>query len=722
MKRVFQGILIAAGILFVLFLAACVYAVGVTAGVRLDAEKLTLSTACVRLFDADGEQIETAQRRNVSIDDLPSYVPNAFVAVEDKRFYTHNGLDYRRICAAFLKNIKSFSFREGASTISQQLIKNTHLSSEKTIARKLREIKLTRRLEKKYSKREILELYLNSIYFGHDAFGIADASVFYFGKEAEELTPSEAATLAALVRSPNRYSPFKDAETCRSRRDFVLSLMVGQGYLDENAYQTALEEPLPALPAQRKGSDSYLEAVFGELSEILPDWKEMGSLKIHTYLDSALQRSLCETEADCDVCIAVEDNAAHAMKALYSTCGTPKRLPASTLKPLLVYGPAIEEDYICPATPILDEKTDFGGYCPDDAGGASGEYMSARYALSHSVNIPAVKLLNTIGCEKAAKYLEKMGLHVDESDYSLALALGGMREGLPLTALADAYTTFANGGMFTPSRTIERIENEKGKTVYSRSENATRVFSEETSYLLSDMLKTAATEGTARALRSLPFPVYAKTGTAEGFGGNTDAYTISYTSEDTVAVWMGNRDNSPFSVTGGGLPANLARETLKKIYADHTPAAIPQCDGVEELAYDRKEYETNHRVLLADPLAPLATDRKELFKKNTPLETSTRYSLPRIDTPTISVKNGTVSIVLCQTEYYDYLIKRENRGEIATIYHGKYQKIICDNSVRAGESYRYSVTPLYRGTEGETVFLPLVRIESETALPDNWWD
>ena len=725
MKKVFLAIFIPLGVIAVLLLAGSFYYFGVTFGLRLDSDKLQLSAACVRVYDGNGEQIESAKRKSVSLEDLPAYVPKAFVAVEDKRFYTHHGLDYRRIGGALLKNLKTFSFREGASTISQQLIKNTHLSSEKTIGRKLKEVKLTRQLEKKYTKDEIIELYLNSIYFGHDVFGIAAASDFYFGKEAENLSPAESAMLAALVKSPNRYSPFRNAEACLSRRNFVLKLMKEQGFLDETGYTEAEKEPLPDLPAATGKSDSYLALVFDELSEIFPeaDTGDMNSLRVYTFFNRDLQAKLEETEVDSDICALIRDNRTNGIKAFYSTCGVLKRLPASTLKPLLVYGPAIEEDFICPATPILDQKTDFSGYCPDDAGGASGEYMSARYALSHSVNIPAVKILNTMGCERAAAYLDRMNLHIDGSDYSLALALGGMKEGFTLPALADGYAVLANQGTFAPSKVISRIENSKGKVIYQYEPRGSRVFSEETSYLVNDMLKTAVKEGTAKKLKNLPFEVCAKTGTAEGKTGNTDAYTIAYTSEDTVAVWLGNRDNTEIAATGGGLPANLVLEFMKELYRAHTPADFPACNGIEELPIDMQEYNVNHRIMLSDPNSPFLTDRKELFKKSAaPKEMSTKYSSPKIETPTISVNHGTVSIVLCQTEYYDYVVKRENRGVETTIYSGKYQKCISDSSVTPGESYRYSVTPVYKNIEGETVYLPLVHIEKSNSLPEEWWN
>ena len=244
-------ILLAAGA--ILTLALFGYYFAVTNSVTLDREKLRLSTATVKVYDDRGNAVTLSQsnKEHAAIEELPAYVSGAFVSVEDKRFYSHHGLDYKRIIKAIGKNIASFSFREGASTISQQLIKNTHLTGEKTVNRKLKELKLTRILEKNYSKSEIIELYINSIYFGHDAFGIADAARFYFDKETKELSPAESAMLAALVKSPNRYSPFKDADRCLSRRNFVLKLMYEQGCIRESEYTEACSVPLPTSPTVR---------------------------------------------------------------------------------------------------------------------------------------------------------------------------------------------------------------------------------------------------------------------------------------------------------------------------------------------------------------------------------------------------------------------------------------------------------------------------------------
>ncbi len=726
MKKVGKILIIFLAAGAILTLALFGYYFAVTNSVTLDREKLRLSTATVKVYDDRGNAVTLSQsnKEHAAIEELPAYVSGAFVSVEDKRFYSHHGLDYKRIIKAIGKNIASFSFREGASTISQQLIKNTHLTGEKTVNRKLKELKLTRILEKNYSKSEIIELYINSIYFGHDAFGIADAARFYFDKETKELSPAESAMLAALVKSPNRYSPFKDADRCLSRRNFVLKLMYEQGYIRESEYTEACSVPLPTSPTVRSDRSAYDALVLEELSEIFPDAsaERLRSMNIYTFLNADLQAELDTREKDSDYCAVVIDNKTHGYKAYSASKGTPMRSPASAIKPLLVYAPAVEENIVSPATPILDEKIDFNGYSPSNSGGKFNGYISARYALSHSINIPAVKLLNTLGCEKAVSYLEKLNLHVPQEDYSLALALGGMSHGFTTPALTQAYSALACGGAYAPARAISYITDENGKEIFRFHPNVRTVFSEDTATVVSDMLQSAVKEGTAKKLSSLPYPVYAKTGTAAGKEGNTDAYTFAYTAEHTVGVWMGNADYSPIRATGGGLPANFVLDIFKNIYRGKSPEELKRSESVCEVLLDRPLYDKAHRLLLADPAAPPTLTFYELFKTSAvPTEQSSYFSHPKIETPQISVKNNTVVIELCQTEYYEYIIKRENGGKITTVYQGKYPKYFYDNSVHAGTSYTYTVIPMYNGIEGDPVSLPSVRINGKGDTSGDWW-
>jgi len=727
-KRILQKMKRARKIFVILFsffavalLSLGVYICAVTAVVELQPDKLKLSEPGVQVFDCEGAELDVPYE-TVPLSNLPDYLPAAFVAVEDKRFYDHKGLDYLRICKAALKNAVTFSFREGASTISQQLIKNTHLSGEKTFRRKFREWKLVKQLEQRYSKQEILELYLNSIYFGHSAFGVENAAQFYFGKHAEEATPAESAMLAALVKSPNRYSPFRDSEKCLARRNYILSLMQEQQILGEDEAEQAKSDPLPSEPSKHTQS-SYLGLVYDELSELLPNAKSGESFRIDTYLDQNLQAELERTTADSDVCLVLEQNDCNGICALHTTCGILKRQPASTVKPLAVYAPAIEENILSPATPVLDEPVCFGGYSPSNSDRKFHGYVSVRQAVAHSINIPAVKTLNSLTPETAANYLSRMGMELSGEDKTLALALGGMTEGFTLPQLVDGYATLANGGEYAKARTVRKIEDGTGRVLFEHRPERTRVFSEDTAYLTGDMLRTAVQEGTAKKCKTLPFSVCAKTGTGEGKNGNTNAYTIAYTTQHTLGVWYGNKDNSPVQVTGGGLPANDVSHIFKHLYEHAPPPDFVQPDSVREVPLDLEEYEQNHSLVVADSLAPHYLSRNELFRESSiPRITSSRFSHPTIQKPTISVINGAVCIELCQTKYYDYAVKRVNDGVETVIYSGKYRNKIFDNSVSEGISYTYTVTPYFQGIAGESVTLPAVIVKSKQEVPKDWWE
>ncbi len=744
MKKLRIFILTALFLLFGATLFCGAYFHTVTKDVRLQPEKLLLNELSTLVYDQDGRELRSAnllKRANaVKADVMPEYLKKAFVDVEDKRFFQHGGFDWKRMAKAALKNFFARSFKEGASTISQQLVKNTHLTQEKTLTRKLREIKLTTQLEKRYSKEEILERYLNTIYFGHSCFGIAAAAEFYFGKNVSELNLAESATLAGLVRSPNNYSPFKNPERCKQRRNLVLSAMYSQGHLSKREYVQAKEERLPDSPSA-SGGESYLRFVFDEL-ETLAEQRSFsvgGNIQIYTYLEPSLQEKLegLAQSVSGDKTLLVLDTATGGFKGGYTSIGNAPRSPGSALKPLLVYAPALEKNLLSPVTAILDEKTDFAGYSPENYGGGYSGYVSAREALSKSLNIPAVKILNSLGVEKAAQYLKALGIPVEKKDESLALALGGMSRGFTLKDLVSAYSVFPNGGNFRSGAFIREIRID-GRSVYKRKARARRVFSEETAYLTADMMKTAAQTGTAKKLRSLPFEIAAKTGTAGTKEKNTDAYTLTATANDVVGVWLGNADHSPVPYTGGGEPCNLAyaiNEFLANAYrAVGKPVApFKKPNGVQSVALDKIEYYATHNIILADRNAPREYVFEELFSSNAlPREKSCKFSVPSISTPRITtVKNGVeITFPSGTPSYYDYIIQRYDYVTHSTVYRGGLQEVFFDKNLSANKSYVYTVIPVYQGVKGTPVTLPEITFrQSETDVKEpppiankEWWD
>lgn len=735
-KKIFLTLLLLSGILFCVALG---YYFIVTKDVVLDKNKLIFNVKNVCVYNYDNALSTSVQLENlkqvVNIQSIPEHTRFAFVDAEDKRFFSHNGFDFRRIVKASLANLKSGSYKQGASTISQQLIKNTHLSHEKTLKRKLKEWKLTRKLEKAFSKNEILEKYLNSIYFGHNCFGIASASYFYFGKPTSELDVADSAILAGLLKSPNNYSPFKNPEKCQARKKSVLNAMKENGHISENTYLDAINKPLPKNFNTTKSNSGYAHFVFDELAELSETQRFTvgGKIEIYTYLNENLQAklvSLFESYEDSDFFASILNGETGGFSACLSSVGNVKRLPGSLLKPLLVYAPAIEENFLSPATPILDERVDFSGYSPENFDKKFHGYVSARECLSKSLNVPAVKVLQSLGIEKGASYLEKLNLPVEKEDQSLALALGGMKHGYTMPNLLSAYSALQNQGEYTSGAFIKEIKID-GQTVYKRTPKKHKVFSKETAYLTTDMLKTAVQSGTAKKLRSFHSPIAVKTGTVGTDKGNTDAYGISYTVNDVIGVWLGNADNTFISQTGGGLPCNYLLKINEYLYEkplkDFT---IP--DGVSTVELDKTYYYDTHTTVLADKNSPKEYRFPELFKNtNIPAKTSELFSNPTINTPILTFNGQSITITFDEKSprFYQYKIVRYDYATHNTLYFGDFIKEFTDSRLEEDKTYIYTVYPVYNGTVGNEIALPSIStkkgeniLNDKNILEKNWWE
>lgn len=745
MKKFLSILLIPLSLILLSVCGFFIYFSTVTAKVTLDESKLITPADKVEILDKNDELCQNASaqfpQNTFSLSELSPKVKFAFIDTEDKNFYRHNGFAYKRIVKAALVNVKARSFKQGASTISQQLIKNTHLSQEKTLRRKLQEMRLTARLEKRFSKDEILEKYLNTIYFGHHCFGLKSAAAFYFQKDVSALTLSDAAILAGLVKSPNNYSPFKQPENCKKRRGVVLLNMLKNGHLTREEKTAAENEPLPKQKDADNDDGSYFARVWNELEELadLYGFQPCGKIKIFTFLDKDVQKCLIEQKnaCDCDKIYAVMDNENGGFNAFYSTVGAPKRPPGSTLKPIVAFAPAIEEGLLCPATAILDEQTSFGEYSPKNYGNRYYGYVSAREALEKSLNVPAVKILSWLGAKKGVAYAQKAGLPLQSGDASLALALGGIKDGVSLLHLISAYSIFPRGGESLSCGFIRKITLDD-VCVYQKSAQTKRVFSEDTAFLSADMLRTTAKAGTAKKLSSLPFDVGAKTGTNGNKDGNTDAYTLSFTNNHTVGVWMGTRDNRPVSLTGGGACANVAYSVLKHLAKEQPPAPFKAPKSVITAEIDKIHYSTTHNILLSDQNAPKEYKQSELFTQKTlPKKRSEIFSKPYISTPSAFFKDGKYTILKNGLpEYYCYKIERYDYVTHKTLFDGKLTDNFVDSSVQEGKSYQYKITPYFQSFFGCCVKLPEFttrQIGDGTLLPvvpdippdilqDDWWN
>lgn len=693
--------------------------------VKFDKNKLLTISQEVAVFSASNNAIESDvnSKTTIEIEDLPNHVINAFISIEDKRFFEHNGLNYKRIVKAMFNNLKSMSFKEGASTISQQLIKNTHLTNEKTISRKIKEMLLTKKLEKEFSKKDILETYLNVIYFGENSYGIENASKTYFGKSATELSLNEAATLAGVIKSPYNYSPIYNKEKCLNRRNLVLGEMLKDGKITKVQHDIAVNEPIKLVTNNKTDSknDLYIKACINEAKEILNMTEKelrLSGVKIYSYLNEEVQENLYDIANNeenyhvnsygntNDSLLILIDNKTYAVlgyagKSNYDLTSF-LRQPGSAIKPVLVYAPALENGLISPQTLILDEEVNYGGYSPKNLGNANYGYVSVEDSLCESLNIPAVKTLDYVGIEKAKKFSEKFGIKFSKQDNGLALALGGFTEGVTLKDLTNAYLPFANEGKFDNARFISKIVDEDGKIIYEHNIHEQQVIGDDTAYLMTDMLKTACKKGTSKKLKNLNYDVAGKTGTVaiKGSNNNTDAYSVAYTTNHTMGVWIGNYTNKEEFVlegknNGGTYATNMINMAFTNLYSSSTPENFKQPSSVSEIEIDLKEYENNHVIKLASVNCPDRYKKRVLVaNRHMPTETSKLFEELKVNNFDVKLSNLTCEISFDAEDYYKYEIVRLDGGTsktIKTISNKNGKVVYYDTNLTSNKKYGYYV-------------------------------
>ncbi len=646
----------------------------------LNGELMTNASLNIDVLDINNNLIKeenTFNGKYVKLSSLPDYVPASFISIEDKKFYNHKGVNYGRIIKACLNNIKSLSYKEGASTISQQLIKNTHLSGEKTISRKIKEVALTRKLEKNFTKDEILEFYLNIIYFGNNTYGIEEASNYYFSKESCNLSLSESALLAGMIKSPNKYSPINHKEKAIQRRNLVLCEMAKDGKISYSEEIKSKSEPilLNINDSKENKLNSYSEQAIDEAIKILKMPAKqiaIGGYKIYTYQNPSTQQSLRSSFEEVDFKnsdyggIVIDNDScgisAYLGRSPYKILDN-KRQIGSLAKPILVYAPAIEENIISPSTMILDEPLTIADFSPKNASGKYSGYISAKEALSKSINIPSVKILSYIGIEKAKNYGRKMKISFDEEDNSYSLALGGMTYGATLKEITNSFTTFANQGKFAEAKFIHFITDKKGKVIYKNTPSFSQVFRDDTAYLITDILKESAISGTAKKLSSLSKPIASKTGTVgiKGQKENTDAWNVSYSNNCTIGIWTGNLDNKPISFSGGNEPTQVVKNFFTdKIFDDFS---MPNSVIAREI--DTIELNQNHKLLLANSSTPERYRKNALFSRfNEPEEISTNFIIPPVADAYIETNGQKKLLVIKAKDYLSYALLLEDSNEI----------------------------------------------------------
>ncbi len=603
---------------------------------NLDMANLTSYSRTVKIVDKYGNAIDEAafydnNKIYVRLSDLDDKTVNAFIAIEDKRFYEHNGVDYKRVVSAAFSNIKSRSFREGASTITQQLIKNTHLSNEKTIKRKINEMRLARALERVYSKERILESYFNILYFGSGIHGLGTASRVMFDKSASDLTVAEAAALASIINNPTKYSPYNNPENLSKRTKLVLRLMYEQKYITKQEFDEALNEPLTF---NKYKQNQFVEGAIRDACRLKNCSEKQlfaGNFTLNTSYDGKITASARKairnmSYFDGIIRVLVLDNATGQIACDETNVGTyidEQRSPASAIKPFISYAPALEKLGYNPMTQINDVKTNFGDYSPRNYKDVYRGWQSLEDCLIHSSNVAAVKLFLDVGAENSIRMAQNFGLRLDQADNTPAAALGGLTRGVTLSELANAYRTLANGGLYSDCGYIGGISDNGGYTQHIIT-NYNRVVSQDTAYIMTDMLTKCAQSGTAKKLNGIG-NIAAKTGTNGDNNGNYDCYCLAYTVNHTVAVWFGAKDKPIDNSITGASCAKL----IKTLFDDGAITGNEKFKMPDTVAYyeiDNKQLRESHEVYLADPLLPKRYRTRVLIsKKHLPIRKNVDY-------------------------------------------------------------------------------------------------
>ncbi|NHC39673.1 penicillin-binding protein 1A [Bacillus sp. MM2020_1] len=561
-------------LILVVVLATILYFGWIAMRANVESLKQGLSQPTV-IYDKKGKiasNVATNRTKGIKIEDLPKYVPNAVVAIEDERFYEHGGFDIKGIARAFFSNLFAGRITGGGSTLTQQLTKNALLSPERTYKRKAEELFLAVKIEKVYSKNEILQMYLNQVYFGSGAWGISNASKKYFDKNIKDVTVSEAAMLAGLLHSPNYLDPYNNYDLAMKRRNTVLSKMKELGMITSSQYTNAKKEKIHlhdggGSTVERK-YPYYVDAVLNEAinkygltqEEILTR-----GYRIYTAMDQNLQSGLEKVYSEDymfprsrggklvqsgsvlmdpgsgGVSAIVGGRGEHVFRG-FNRATQLRAQPGSSIKPLVVYTPALEKGYKY-TSELVDKPTTFGNYQPENFSKTYQGKVEMYKALEKSLNIPAVWLLNEIGLDKGIDSLKRFGIPVEKEDKNLAIALGGMSTGVSPLQMANAFSAFPNGGKREDSHFITKIVGPTGNVIAEHKATSTKVMSEEVANNMTSMLLNVVESGTARRAQIPGVQIAGKTGSTQlpfnGISGTKDQWMVGYTPNLVGAIWIG---------------------------------------------------------------------------------------------------------------------------------------------------------------------------------------
>jgi len=608
-------------------------------------EPLPASTIVYDQNNTEVLRLSPSKSEPVTYDSLPKPLIEAVVAVEDKRFFEHSGTDLQGISRALLTNLSSGRTVQGASTITQQLAKNVFLTQERTWSRKWKELLLAQKIERNYSKQQIITYYLNQIYFGEGAWGIKKAADIYFGVPVNKLTLSQSALLAGIIKAPSALSPYRHPEEATARRNVVLQLMKDQGKIDQATYAASIAEPLHLLSSKPVNSNGikypyYIDQMIREAGEkygLTQNEVLYGGLRFITTLDTHMQEAVEHVyEQDSNFPASSSDQLIQSgavlvdprdggIKALVGGRGKQnfrsfnravqlKRQPGSTMKPISVYTPAFEQGY-SPEDTLIDEPVNFNGYQPRNAGGSYHGEVSIYESIIHSYNVPAVKLLNELGIDAGMESAKRFGLELTDEDRSLGLALGGLQEGVSPLDMAEAFIVFANDGSRIPAHTIIRIETADGEIVGEADpEERITVTTPTVARTMTAVLEGVVSNGTGTAAALTGRQLAGKTGTTEMPGTNgegmKDNWFVGYTPQLVGAVWLGydHSDAAHYLTTTSKAAAAVFQKLMSEALEDEPVLAFPKAPVIAAKAKNKEEKQKKN-------VTPKKEDKKKEDKK-----------------------------------------------------------------------------------------------------------
>ena len=610
------------------------------------------------IYDKTGNEaakVDVNRTEGVDVKELPEHISNAVIAIEDRRFRDHNGFDILGITRAFINNIFAGEITGGGSTITQQLAKNALLSPQQTIRRKIEELFLAVEIEKYYNKDEILSMYVNQVYFGSSAWGIDHASMKYFNKNISEVSISEAAMLAGLLQSPSALDPYKHYDRAIDRRNVVLSKMNELGMISKEQYDGAVNDKIHL----EDGGENYIKREFPYYVDAVMDeaisrygltQEEIMTrgYRIHTEMDQNIQSALEEVYQNHSNFPAGKDELLVQSGVVFldpETGGVlglvggrgdyvfrgfnrathTKVQPGSTLKPLAVYTPALEEGYKTTSM-LKDEKVVYGDYAPENNSGIYQGEVPMYKAVEQSINMPTIWLLNEIGLEKGISSLEKFGIPLEKEDHYLGIGLGGMRKGVSPLQLAQAYSVFANDGKREDGHLISKIIGPTGNVIAQHKNDTVTVTSKKVAKEMTSMLLGVVEEGTAKTINVPDVQIAGKTGSTQlpypELNGTKDQWFVGYTPNLVGAVWIGydQTDRQHYLTSSSAVPLFKTIMENVKPYIEKEEFTVKSVQAsIREEAEKQKAREPlkDHTDQLKEKITKEIPEWKEKIKQGT---------------------------------------------------------------------------------------------------------